>query len=126
MKTFKPVVVRKIVKSFLILGIMFIVNPLCHANLNDASISINKNYKIKRTSDGTVRLYSYNEQGETEEEFVFTKFHADVLLLLYRKVAMKNIVKSMSEKYSLSEIDARRAVKITLNELESYDLIIRK
>ena len=86
---------------------------------------VKENYRIKRSSDGIVSLYSLNDNGE-KEEYVFTEFNADVLLLVYRRIDLNNIVSSMSKKYYMSKTEARRSVKITLNELENWDLIVRK
>jgi hypothetical protein len=90
----------------------------------DDVVRVKDDYRIKRTPDGTVSLYTVNPKGE-KEEYVFTEFNADVLLLVYRKVDINNIVSSMAKKYYLSKTEARRSVKMTINELESRDLIVR-
>ena len=95
------------------------------AHSDDEAYRVKENYRIKRTSDGVVSLYSLNDNGE-KEEYVFKEFNADVLLLVYRRIGMNSIVKSMSKKYYMSKTEARRSVKMTLNELENWDLIVRK
>ena len=109
--------------NFLIVFLLFTMNCTLFATGNDI-VRVNEDYRIKRTSDGTVSLYTVNPDGE-REEYVFTEFNADVLLLIYRHVDISNIVNNMRKKYYLSKTEARRSVKKTINELEVWDLVVR-
>ena len=92
-------------------------------NTGGSHIRFNPEYKIKSKS-GTVTVYTITEKGD-KVEYVFNKFHADVVLLVYRKLDLAQITEIMSKKYALSEKESRRNVKMTLNTLELWDIVIR-
>ena len=95
-----------------------------HASVLNESVKIKDDIKIKRTSDGNVSLFVQNPSGE-KEEYHFTDFNADVILLLYRGVDLDLIIKNLAKKYFLSKTDTRRYVKMTINTLEQWNLVRR-
>ncbi|MBN1951572.1 MAG: hypothetical protein JW801_10235 [Bacteroidales bacterium] len=114
-------VIRKIILSLII----FLLSGTTVFALSDGrTYKLKDSYKIKRTADGTVCLFSKDNPTEAET-FVFTDFNADVLLLVYRRIDLESMISSLSKKYYLSRTDARRSVKMALNELESWSLITR-
>lgn len=103
--------------------IVFPVHALSRTPTETETYRVKEEFRIKRTSDGTVSLYNEAAEGD-RKEFTFTKFNADVLLLIYRRIDTANIIKSMAKKYTMSKTDARRAVKVAINELKQWDLIV--
>ncbi len=112
------------IRFLLILGFLLLSGILTNANFENETVKISDDIKIKRTSGDKVYLITYNDSGE-KEEFVFTDFNADVVLLLYRKVEFNMIIKNLSKKYFLTKTDTRRYVKMTINTLEQWNLISR-
>ena len=92
-------------------------------NTGGSNIRFNPEYKLKSNS-GTVTVYTFTEKGD-KVEYVFNKFHADVVLLVYRRLDLAKITEIMSKKYDMSEKECRRNVKMTLNTLELWDIVIR-
>ncbi len=111
-------------RFLLVLGLLLIPGISMNANFENETVKINKNIKIKRSSGDTVSLIAYSNFGE-KEEFVFTDFNADVVLLLYRRVELNMIIKNLSKKYFLTKTDTRRYMKMTINTLEQWNLISR-
>lgn len=92
-------------------------------NTGGNPVRFNPDYKLKSNS-GVVTVYAVTEKGD-KVEYVFNEFHADVILLIYRKLDLIQISERMAKKYGLSKKDSRRNVKMTLNTLELWDIVIR-
>jgi hypothetical protein len=101
--------------------IIFAVDGI--GNTGKSGIQFNPAYKLKSHS-GIVTVYTFDEKGE-KIEYSFHEFNADVLLLLYRRLELNDIVNRMSDKYGMSQKESRRNVKMTINRLELWDIVIR-
>lgn len=88
------------------------------------NIRINPQYKISRTSDGSVIVTSKDpKNAEFRQEF--TDFYADFLMEAYRKHSMNYIVESLRKKYYMSEEECRREIKHAINTLAEWKIILR-
>ena len=87
-------------------------------------VQLKPEYKIKRVSDGTVTLYTFNDEGE-KEEYIFKDFNADVVLSIYRRIKVSSITSNLAKKYYLSEAESRRGVKRVLNVLDQWGMLTR-
>lgn len=90
---------------------------------NDDVLQLNPIYKLKRMSTGEVIIYGKDQQP-AESNLSFFDFNADVLLAAYRKQRVEYIVRTMSEKYYLSEDECRRELKHAINVLSEWDIIM--
>ena len=99
--------------------------PGSYASPGPSEYRVKEEYKLSRLPDGTVNLYT-RSGVEEKQEYVFTNFNADVLLLIYRRIDTYDIIKSMTKKYHLSKAEARRWVKMTINELKQWNLIVSR
>lgn len=79
-------------------------------------------YKIKRVPNVGVTIYS-TETEDQKEEYIFKDFNADVVLLIYRRIAIDQIASSLAKKYYLSTDDSRRGVKRVVNVLEEWGMV---
>lgn len=113
-----------LIRFLIIFSLLLLPGALTIANSENESVKINDNIKIKRNSADKVSLIVYYDSKKAEE-FFFTDFNADVVLLLYRRVEMDIIIKNLSKKYFISKTDARRYVKMTINTLEQWNLVSR-
>ncbi len=120
---FKPFKGVKFIYALLIIAFFAFFSTNTLGNTGEGSIQFNPEYKIKSYS-GIVTVYTLTEEGD-KVEYIFDEFHADVILLIYRKLDLIQIIERMSKKYSLSEKDCRRNVKMTINTLELWDIVIR-
>lgn len=107
----------------IMVGLILFTSTFCNALSEKSVVRVNADYKIKRSANGDVILYS-QKQDQAKEEFVFTEFNADVILLIYRKLDTNYIINSLSQKYHMSKTEARRQVKMTIYELENCDLVV--
>ncbi len=125
MKILIPVELRNHAYRLLIVLVLIIASvQTMHASVLNESVKIKDDIKIKRTSDGNVSLFVQNPSGP-KEEYRFTDFNADVILLLYRGVDLDMIIKNLAKKYFLTKTDTRRYVKMTINTLEQWNLVSR-
>ncbi len=107
--------------SFIIILAFFSCDLL--ASSGGGGVHFNPEFKLKSYS-GKVTVYTVTEQGK-KVEYTFNEFHADVLLLVYRRLDLNQIIERMAEKYSLTKKVSRRCVKMTINTLELWDIVIR-
>ncbi len=120
---FKPFKGLRFLYNLLIITILVFSSFDVLCNTGEGSIQFNPEYKLKSYS-GVVTVYTFTEGGD-KVEYIFNEFHADVLLLVYRRLDLVQIIERMSKKYGLSEKDCRRNVKMTINTLELWDIVIR-
>lgn len=113
-----------LIRLSVVLSLLIIPGVFIWASTENEPVTISNDIKIKRASGDTVCLIAHNDSGEFEE-FFFTDFNADVVLMIYRKVDMEMLIKNLSKKYYLSKTDARRYVKMTINTLEQWGLVKR-
>ena len=104
------------------------VLALGHASLGnslsgDDVLRLNPMYKLKRMSNGEVIIYE-KDQDPTESDFSFFDFYADVLLAAFRNQRVEYVVKTMSDKYYLSDDECRRELKHVINVLSEWDIIL--
>ena len=115
----------KSTSHYLILAaLLFSTDQLSFAGNESEFVRIKDNVKI-HTSAGRVSLLALDNKGE-KVEYSFTDFHADAVLLLYRRVDWDIMIKNLSKKYYLSKTDTRRNLKMTINTLEQWDLVSRE
>jgi hypothetical protein len=114
---------RSISRIILILGMLFSLSGLAQTVSASDAVKFNPDFKLKRVSGTTVAVYTIHDGNK--HEYVFADFNADVLLLLYRKVGIDLITDNLTKKYHLSEIDCRRQVKMALNTLAEWEIILR-
>ena len=116
---------RRLGGILLLFILMFSTSMSLKAELGNDGVVIkfNKDYKLKRSSN-VVTVSGLDSQGDAVS-YDFTEFSADVLLSVYRNMDLQLIIKKMSDKYHLSKTESRRKVKMTLNTLASWSIIIR-
>jgi hypothetical protein len=114
----------RIIGRFLILMMLLSVSGLLQTVSANDEIKFNPEYKLKRISGTSVSVFSVDQKGE-KQEYLFKDFNADVLLLVYRKIDMQQITDNLTKKYHMRETDCRRQVKMVLNTLEEWDIILR-
>jgi hypothetical protein len=115
----------RIISRFLLtFFILFSVSGVLQTLSGNDGIKFNPEYKLKRISGTTVSVYTVDQKGE-KQEYLITDFNADVLLLVYRHIDIEQITNNLTRKYHLKETDCRRQVKMTLNTLEEWDIILR-
>ena len=90
---------------------------------DDDVLHLNPTYKLKRMSTGEVIIYAKNQQP-SESDLSFFDFYADVLLAAYRNQRVEYVVKTMSDKYYLSDDECRRELKHAINVLSEWDIIL--
>jgi hypothetical protein len=87
------------------------------------NVRINPQYKISRTSDGSVIVTSKDPKADFRQEF--TDFYADLLMETYRKHNMNYIVETLRKKYYMSQEECRREIKHAINTLSEWKIILR-
>jgi hypothetical protein len=115
---------RNLCRSILLLCILIIIPGVLQSVSGNDNIKFNHEFKLKRISGETVSVYTINEKGQKQEYFI-KDFNADVLLLVYRNIDVDHITENLSRKYHLRKIDCRRQVKMALNTLAEWDIILR-
>jgi len=115
--------VRFLSTLFFIAFFLLVYTDNIFGNIGKGSIRFNPEYKLKSYS-GIVTVYIFDDNGD-KVEYTFEEFNADVLLLVYRKLDLIDIIGRMADKYDLSEKDSRRKMKMTINRLELWDIVIR-
>jgi len=123
MKVRKPV--NKQITFLLLFAFVF---TFIHASAmtsfsNDDILHLNPLYKLKRMSTGEVIIYTKDQQP-SESDFSFNEFYADVLLAAYRNQRVEYFVKTISEKYYLSDDECRRELKHAINVLSEWNIIL--
>lgn len=87
-------------------------------------VRFNKEYKIKRTSR-IVTVYKLSDEGD-RIEYALDEFSSDVVLLVYRRISEQAIVNSLAKQYHISKQHSRRNVKMSLNILEEWNIVLRE
>ena len=88
----------------------------------ETTVRFKPEYKIKRVPNVGVTIFSIDNKNE-KEEYIFKDFNADVVLLIYRRIAVDQITSSLAKKYYLSKDDSRRGVKRVINVLEEWGMV---
>lgn len=115
----------KPMKTLLLLLMIGMVSfSLSASSFDDTIVKLNPDYKLKRTSNGTV-VMSALRNGETIQH-EFTNIYADLLLAAYRKQRLGYIMENLSKKYYYSDEECRREVKHALNVLSEWDIVLRE
>jgi hypothetical protein len=115
----------KPMKTLLLLLMIGMVSfSLSASSFDDTIVKLNPDYKLKRTSNGTV-VMSALRNGETIQH-EFTNIYADLLLAAYRKQRLGYIMENLSKKYYYSDEECRREIKHALNVLSEWDIVLRE
>lgn len=109
----------------LVLLFVFLSADIAYSKSKIETYQFNTEYKIKRIPNGTVSVYTLNDNGD-KEEYLFQDFNADVVLSIYRKLNLEQITSVLARKYYLSETESRRDIKRTINVLEKWGIVSRK
>ena len=123
MQPIKPLKGVGLISTFCFLVIFTFYSSVSLGNTDKGSIRFNPEYRLKSYS-GNVTVYTVTDKGD-KIEYTFSAFNADVLLLVYRRLDLVQITDRLARKYGLSKKVSRRHVKMTLNTLELWDIIIR-
>jgi hypothetical protein len=113
----------KILRYTLIATVLVWMTGLTCYAFGDETIKFNSEYKLKRVGSA-VSVYQFSHDGD-KEEYVFNDFNADLLLLLYRHIDLRQITSDLTKKYHMGETDCRRQLKMALNTFEEWDIILR-
>jgi hypothetical protein len=125
MTTMNSFMTGRTVSRFLItMLLLFSVSGVFQTVSGNDNVTFNPDFKLKRVSGTTVAVYAIDQKGKTQE-YLFDDFNADVLLLVYRRIDIEQITNNLTKKYHLRETDCRRQVKMTLNTLEEWAIILR-
>ncbi len=125
MKKSKPVFNGRFIFRYAIASLMLYLITFPDAlGTGNEVIIFNRDYKLKRISGTTVSVYQTGESGK-KVEYTFNNFNADLLLLVYRNMAIDQIATSLTKKYKLDRTECRRQLKVSLNTLEEWDIISR-
>jgi hypothetical protein len=104
--------------------LLLIFLPLSlYADNTDTKITFKPEFRIKRIPNEGVRIYSISQNPE-KEEYLFTDFNADVVLLIYKHYELDQITSSLAKKYYISKDDSRRGVKRVINALHDWGMVI--
>lgn len=87
-------------------------------------VRFNKEYKIKRSSR-IVTVYKLSDDGD-RIEYALDEFGSDLVLLVYRRISEQAIINSLAKQYHISKQESRRNVKVSLNILEEWDIVLRE
>jgi hypothetical protein len=90
---------------------------------DDDVLRLNPIYKLKRMSNGEVIIYE-KDQEPSESNLSFYDFNADVLLAAFRNQRVEYVIKTMSDKYYLSDDECRRELKHAVNVLSEWDIVL--
>ncbi len=117
----KVLAMRKVFLVFLLVGLSTIG---LQAEVEDEqTLEFNSEYALRKSSN-TVKVYYTNERGE-KIEYSFDSFNADVVLYVYRHIEQDRMVDLLSSKYRLSKTEARRKVKMAINTMEVWNIVLR-
>lgn len=117
MKTSKTnLIIKSALRISVFMLLLAFVFPSAYSNYSEEIVKFKPEYRIKRIPDGTVTIYTLNDDGK-KEEFIFRDFNADVVLSIYRRVAVSQITSNLAKKYVISEDESRRGIKRVLNAL---------
>ncbi|MBN1158860.1 MAG: hypothetical protein JXA61_05730 [Bacteroidales bacterium] len=86
-------------------------------------LRINPEFSLKRMSNGEVIIFT-GEQANTEQSFSFQDFYADLLLAAHKKQRVEYFVRTIAEKYYLSDDECRREFKHAVNVLSEWNILI--
>lgn len=123
MKTSKTNQVIKSAMQIVVLMLLFTFIPFSSfSNYSEEVVKFKPEYRIKRVPDGTVTIYTLNDDGE-KEEYIFKDFNADVVLSIYRRIKVSQITTNLAKKYFISEDESRRGIKRVLNTLDQWGMM---
>lgn len=105
-----------------IIGFLLLLPVSAYSNNTGETVRFKPEYKIKRIPNVGVTIYNVDTENKNEE-YVFTDFNADVVLLIYRHIAVDQIASNLAKKYYISKDDSRRGVKRVINVLEEWDMV---
>jgi hypothetical protein len=108
---------------FLFFSVSTYAVSLSRTGTDAERIKFNREYKLKRTS-GVVTVYKLSDEGDPVE-YTLDEFSSDVVLLVYKNLPLQAIINNLGKKYHLSGSDSRRHVKMSLNTLEQWNIVIR-
>lgn len=110
-------------KNYLILFLISSEIFLLSFNFEDNErLLLNPEYKIKRTSSGTVIAYSSHNGRHVSLEF--DKIPADVILAALQKRSVRDLIPKLSKKYSFDEDECRREIKHSINVLTEWNILL--
>jgi hypothetical protein len=104
------------------IGFLFLLPISVYSNNTGETVKFKPEYKIKRVPNVGVTIYNVDTHDKNEE-YIFTDFNADVVLLIYRRIAVDQIASNLAKKYYLSKDDSRRGVKRVINVLEEWGMV---
>jgi hypothetical protein len=108
--------------GFIFIVILLLLPVSVFPDNTETTVRFKPEYKIKRVPNVGVTIYSIDAEDQ-KEEYLFKDFNADVVLLLYRRIAVDQIASSLARKYYLSDADSRRGVKRVINVLEEWGMV---
>ena len=104
--------------------VLLLISAPAFSDNTETLVKFKPEYKIKRVSEGTVSIYTFNLEGN-KEEYIFKDFNADVVLSLYRRMRPSQITTNLAKKYYLTEEESRRGVKRVLNALDHWGMVTK-